>query len=154
MNKINQIVDSMLKQHTGGEIFFDNLDESFKDKDIIKITRCKVNEILIQSNIDYVIVSGGFGSVFSYFNPDMTNLICVEGGLRGDSEVSESHFKDRNMTNARCLFLDDSYYLGRTKRKIESVVNKLGGEIVKTFVLYDGSKEKDDIVESFYRYYK
>jgi len=154
MNKIDNIVDAMLKQHKGGEIFFDNLDESFRNKDIIQLTREYINYIIKENQIDYVVVSGGFGSVFSYFNPDMKNLICVEGGLRDDGEISEHNFVDKNMINAKCLFLDDSYYLGRTRSKIDKAIETKGGQLIKVFVLYDGSETKDDMVESFYRYYK
>lgn len=52
------------------------------------------------------------------------------------------------------IFLDDSYYSGKTARKVKAAVEDNGGEIVRTYVFYDGSPEKRDDVVSLYRYYK
>ena len=51
------------------------------------------------------------------------------------------------------IFVDDSYYSGTTRDIINAELNKYGGKITRTFVVYDGSKEKDDSVFSLYRYY-
>lgn len=47
---------------------------------------------------------------------------------------------------------DDSFYSGGTKNKIEDFLKKWNSRIIRTYVIYDGSKEKQNDLKYIYRY--
>ena len=51
--------------------------------------------------------------------------------------------------------LDDSFYYGSTKDAIEHALKMIDSQakIIKTFVIYDGSKIKKNNIFSMFRYY-
>jgi hypoxanthine-guanine phosphoribosyltransferase len=49
--------------------------------------------------------------------------------------------------------LDDSYYSGRTVNVVRKAIEEQQGNLVKTYVIYDGKKNKDKDIEYFYRYF-
>ena len=63
--KIDSLVELCLKEHTGGEIFFDAIDEKLRNDDtLLKMITDKVlnNEVFY-----FIIVSLNFGNVFKKF---------------------------------------------------------------------------------------
>lgn len=54
------------------------------------------------------------------------------------------------------IFIDDSYYLGRTRAGISVALKKVrpDASIYETYVIYDGSMGRADKVKSMYRYNK
>lgn len=152
MYELDKIVKEMLETHIGGEVFFDHLDEAVRTHTPI------VDELLGRiPNISeqHIIVSGKFGVFFKQYL-DMLNirpksLITVQGGLRvgNKANLSEDTPKNTNM-----IFIDDSFYSGKTKNVIDSELRKLGSNIETTYVIYDGSRKKQENVKSLYRYYK
>lgn len=58
------------------------------------------------------------------------------------------------MNHLQLFFFDDSYYSGKTSKAVREYIQKYGGTIVKNYVFYDGCIEKNDDVESLYRYYE
>lgn len=52
------------------------------------------------------------------------------------------------------IFIDDSYYLGRTRAGISVALRKIrpDASIFETYVIYDGSMGRADKVKSMYRY--
>lgn len=54
------------------------------------------------------------------------------------------------------IFIDDSYYLGRTKAGISVALRKIrpDASLYETYVIYDGSMGRADKVKSMYRYGK
>ena len=66
-------------------------------------------------------------------------------------------FKDRLFCK-NWIFIDDSYYLGRTKAGISVALRKIGPDasLYETYVIYDGSMGRADKVKkkSMYRYGK
>lgn len=150
------LVNECLLQHEGGNKFFDAIDEKLRDdKTLINMMIKKVtaNEVF-----DYIIVSGKFGTVFkeycnNYLDNDFNNkIIVVNGGLRKDNDII-SFWEDFDIKNKKIVFIDDSYYLGRTRNKIKKAIEENDGNLICTYVFYDGSKIKEDNVHSFYRYY-
>lgn len=157
MNKhMESLVNECLLQHIGGEKFFDELDYKLRNDN--SLITMMIGKILENETFDYIIVSGKFGKVFKsyckkHMNKDFyNNIINVKGGLRKGYEIDE-FWNKYDIKNKRIIFIDDSYYLGRTKDKIKDTINSHGGIFINTYVFYDGSKVKDNNVNSFYRYY-
>lgn len=150
------LVNECLIQHEGGEKFFDAIDEKLRDdKALINMMINKVKE---NEHFDYIVVSGNFGKVFkehcnNYQNDEFNEkIIVVNGGLRKDNDIIP-FWENFNIENKTLIFIDDSYYLGRTRDKIELAIKENHGKLINTYVFYDGSKIKEDNVHSFYRYY-
>lgn len=156
VKEMTGLVNECLTQHEGGEKFFDAIDEKLRDDKVLinmMIDKVKENE-----KFDYIIVSGNFGKVFekhcNKYQDDEFNkkIIVVNGGLRKDNDII-SFWEDFNIENKTLIFVDDSYYLGRTRNKIKLAIEENHGKLINTYVFYDGSKIKEDNVHSFYRYY-
>ena len=166
MKTLNEIVKQMLDEHGGGSIFFDNLDEEIRSNENLlnNFMRDYIIDYLGNNDIDGVIMSGRFGRVatsstyISYYCEECVgcHFLLVNGGLRKGEEVEDVNFDSHNYTQerkGRFLFVDDSFYSGKTRNKINEKLNEYNCEIVHTIVLYDGSADKDDNVSSMYRYY-
>lgn len=153
---INKTVIKLLNEHQGGTKFFHALDELIrKDVNILNVICGNLN---FKDYYDGIILSGKFGRVFaSYYTSRSTyhlfndELIVVNGGLRKDNPIDDLSYIDLKGKNY--IFVDDSFYSGKTRDIIKAEVERLGGNLVETYVVYDGSKEKDDAVNSIYRYY-
>ena len=156
VTRMGSLVNECLLKHESGERFFDAIDEKLRNDNLL-ITMM-IGKVLQNETFDYLIVSGSFGKVFKDFcsnhiGSDFSdNVIVVNGGIRKGNEV-EPFYKQYDIKNKNLIFIDDSYYLGRTRDKIEKSIINNGGKLVSSYVFYDGSKEKDDSVHSFYRYY-
>lgn len=153
--KINNLVEICLKKHVGGEVFFDELDERLRNDETL--LNMILNKVLENELFDYIIVSGRFGSVFkdfidNYHQELAPKIIVVNGGLRDGKELI-AFWNDYNITMKKIIFIDDSFYLGRTRDKIAQAIKRYHGTLTNTYVFYDGSKEKEENVHSFYRYY-
>lgn len=153
INELDKVVRDMLETHQGGEIFFNHLDEAIRNNLPIIDSLMNLIPFIKDKNI---IVSGNFGRFFvSYLNLiglKVKTLICVQGGLRLGNEVI---FYDIDMVkNKDFIFIDDSFYSGKTRNAIEKELNKYNSKINMTYVAYDGSINFDKKVISLYRYYK
>ena len=99
------------------------------------------------------ISSGKFGIVFQEFIDDMGyNGIKIEGGLRSNEIQNTEQYREQ-IQGKYCVFVDDTYFAGRTYGKVKDMVNNLGGCILGCAVAYDGSKSYEPHVYSLYRYY-
>ena len=149
--KIESIVNECLIKHEGGSIFFDAIDEKLRNDN--SLMQLMLKKILENEFFDYIVVSGKFGYAFNDFcinNKLYKNIICLNGSLReGKINVKLKI----NIKNKKIVFVDDSYYLGRTRDKIKQFLKNYGAELISTYVFYDGSKIKDEKVKSMYRYY-
>lgn len=158
MNRLNEKIAEILRQHPEGELFFDALDAMVRGD--MNILRTFLN--FVYSELDYtkeysLILSGQFGNaVMSIYGvklfEDFSDVILVEGGLR--SGKTPTIFR-QNFTKTKFILLDDSFYSGTTKDAIERSLKMVDSkaEIVKTFVIYDGSKIKKNNLYSMFRYY-
>lgn len=155
MNILDQIVKDCLEQHKEGEIFFDHLDKAIQQKPIVDQLFDIVGE---NKNI---IVSGKFGwFLFMYLGINVAykyrNFLVVNGGLRKGEEfkiLDYSYQRDEELNGLDFIFIDDSFYSGKTRDVIRNKINKHGANLIYTYVVYDGSKERDNTVSSLYRYY-
>ena len=94
-----------------------------------------------------LIVSGGFGNaIMTMYGDRLTEnfgeVIVTNGGIR--------------LGNEAAIFIDDSYYLGRTKAGISVALRKIrpDASLYETYVIYDGSMGRADKIKSMYRYGK
>ena len=104
------------------------------------------------------IVSGGFGNaIMTMYGDRLTEtfreVIVTNGGIRLGNEALI--FKDKLLCK-NWIFIDDSYYLGRTKAGISVALRKIrpDASLCETYVIYDGSMGRVDKVKSMYRYNK
>lgn len=150
--KLNSIVASMIVKHNGGSAFFNAVDDIIKqDESIILELINKARELHSDMN---VIVSGEFGLYFTNSIKSIDNVIAVNGSLRKDDAkvIDLDPFADQ-IRGKEFVFIDDSFYSGTTRNKINEALNEYDASIVHTVVAYDGSETKEDSVHSLFRYY-
>lgn len=155
------IVTECLTKHIGGENYFNELDGMIKNNEILLVLFLMY--AVQDSGVYNVILSGEIGIKYIQLQlknkiPDYINLMVVNGGLRKDNEItggimSGCEVIPENLYGASIIFIDDSFYSGKTANKIEDFLRSRGSSIFTTYVFYDGSKEKYGGVESLYRYY-
>lgn len=140
-------VNKLLEQYIGGQIFFTELDKAVKfDRDILEELTTKA-----RGSGALTIASGEIGLAMHNLGIKVNYL--VPGGLRHDpSKINLEPFAE-HIRGQYFLFIDDSYFSGKTAQVIKEEVERLGGHFVGTLVAYDGSRVKDDKVWSLYRYY-
>ena len=155
VERINKIVSICSSRHIGGESYFDELDCMVKND--VDLVSAYVNYIVQKEKVPNIIVSGEIRRLIRHYQHrgyiyPFINIVSVNGGLRRDRDVEEINTVD--IICNKFIFLDDSYYSGKTARKVKAAVEDNGGEIVRTYGFYDGSPEKRDDVVSLYIYYK
>lgn len=156
--KLNYKIAEILKQHEGGEEFFDALDAMVRgDMDILHTFLNFVYSEIGDTKEYSLILSGQFGNALmgiygAKLFEDFSDVILVEGGLR--SGKTPTIFR-QNFTETKFILLDDSFYSGTTRDSIERALKMIDSQarIVKTFVIYDGSKVKKNNIFSMFRYY-
>lgn len=159
---INKIVKKCLLHHDGGSKFFDMLDENIrKDNNLFEHMIKFINTF----DIDYqgIIVSGKFGTAFSHYLSHYVNdknyfnnksVICVNGGLRvAKPVVNLCDIDVELLSNKDFIFIDDSFYSGKTRNVIRDTLTAYNSKLIHTFVFYDGSLNKEIDVDGFYRWY-
>lgn len=162
--KLNEKIGEILKRHKEGEEFFNALDYTIRgDRSILEdFYNFAWNRIFINSTITSMsynlILSGRFGmSLLSNYGSSLyrsfNNVIITNGNIR-KGELPEIYKNDFN--EKPFIFLDDSFYSGKTRDSIQIELFKIEqyAKIEKTFVIYDGSLQKQDNVYSLYRYHK
>lgn len=149
-HKIFHTVNALLEQYVGGQIFFTELDRAVKfDKEVLAELIIKANELT--NNKALTIASGEIG--LSMHNLGIMIDFLVPGGLRHDpSKINLAPFQEY-IKGKSFLFIDDSYFSGKTVTVVKEEIERLGGTFLGTLVAYDGSRYKDENVHSLYRYY-
>lgn len=159
---LNEKIGVILKQHKEGEEFFNALDFMIKgDRSILEdFLSFFMNDAGKKLNLSDIglIVSGGFGNaVMTMYGERLTDVfgevIVTNGGIRTGKEALI--FKDK-LSCRNWVFIDDSYYLGRTKVGIEKALKAIrpDASVWETYVIYDGSMGRAGKVKSLYRYSK
>jgi hypothetical protein len=164
-DQLNQLVREMIQEHTGGTEFFDALDAAVRSQLWFSTLERMASQWLNSRKIptEWIatpcfVVSGKFGLYFRewYEHGGDLNwaergyLIVVNGSLRFEPVMDLSTF---DISGGNFIFLDDSFFGGRTRDKIKTEIERNGGNFLHTFVVYDGAKEKDPDVTSLYRYW-
>lgn len=151
-NAIFDKVNALLEQYVGGQIFFTELDKAVKfDVNVLKALTKRLEEIFGSDHGIKTIASGEIG--LAMHNLGVTVDFLVPGGLRHDpTKINLKPFQEQIEGNS-FVFLDDSYFSGKTAAVVKEEIEQLGGIFVGTLVAYDGAKVRDKDVWSLYRYY-
>lgn len=151
-NAIFEKVNNLLEQYVGGQIFFTELDKAVKfDVKVLRALTKRLEEIFGPDHGMKTIASGEIGLAMHNLGVQVDFL--VPGGLRHDpSKINLEPFKGQ-IEGKHFVFLDDSYFSGKTAMVVKEEIEKLGGIFVGTLVAYDGAKVRDKDVWSLYRYY-
>ena len=156
-HRMSQITKKCIDSHGGGEEYFNELDDLIKnDEDFLMSYLTHIS----QSSVKNIIVSGGIGykiavlkHKYSWFLEDY-NIVYVNGSLRKGLPIQYSNWKLDSYKNQPLIFVDDSYYSGKTLRIVRTYIEEvLGGYLQDSYVFYDGSEDNLDDVVSLYRYY-
>ena len=155
------IVTECLTKHIGGENYFNELDGMIKNNEILLVLFLMY--AVQDSGVYNVILSGEIGLRYLKLKfknriPKDINLYIVNGGLRKGKDITGGITSNLDvipdyLENNLFIFLDDSFYSGKTMNKVNDFLNSRGVTLWKTYVFYDGSKDKHDDVKSIYRYY-
>ena len=146
-----ETVNKLLEKYIGGQIFFTELDKAVKFNKEILTDLMEFGDVMFKRHNPITIASGEIG--LAMHNMGIKVDLLVPGGLRFDpSKINLEPFRSRIQGRA-ILFVDDSYFSGKTATVIKEEAERLGGNWLGTLVAYDGSKPKDDKVYSLYRYY-
>lgn len=151
-NAIFDKVNTLLEQYVGGQIFFTELDKAVKfDVNVLRTLTKRLEEIFSPDHGMKTIASGEIGLAMHNLGVNVDFL--VPGGLRHDpSKINLEPFKQQ-IEGKHFVFLDDSYFSGKTAMVVKEEIERLGGIFVGTLVAYDGAKVRDKDVWSLYRYY-
>lgn len=150
-NTIFEKVNNLLEQYIGGQIFFTELDKAVKfDKEVLEALVAEAYSLGLDHTF-CTIASGEIGLAMHNLGVPIDYL--VPGGLRHDpSKINLAPFADK-IKGKRFIFIDDSYFSGKTAVVVKEEIERLGGIFTGTLVAYDGSKVKEENVWSLYRYY-
>lgn len=156
-HQMSQIVQKCIDSHGGGEEYFNELDDLIKnDEDFLMSYLTHISQLSVKN----IIVSGGIGykiallkHKYSWFLEGY-NIEYVNGSLRKGLPIQYSNWKLDSYKNQPFIFVDDSYYSGKTLRIVRTYIEEvLGGYLQDSYVFYDGSEDNLDDVKSLYRYY-
>ena len=149
---MDELVEQILKEHKGGEKFFDNLDAAMRESNYFDMLLALIQEYHTHQPL---ILSGTFGKLlFNYMRPSKFEAILFNGGLRKSNFPQIIKGMGVILQDEEFFFVDDSFYSGKTRDAIAGVLARCNSVISNTFVLYDGSIARDEKVKSIYRYYK
>lgn len=154
-DKLDSIIKELLNKYDGGKQFFDKLDDSIRD-----ITNQDMILSLVRGNDNkWIAASGKFGDILSNLYDDgkfkCKGIVVFNGKmLTKDKGVTTWYPANFDLNNKQFVFIDDSLFSGSTYRKIDAFLNEHDSSIESISVIYDGSKTKDKMVSSFFRYYK
>ena len=159
MNTNGKIIE-ILKQHPeGGEPFFNALDLMLRsDFDLLAELKELIRKNITNLKNGNIILSGHFGIALinndNFWLSQFKNFYLIQGGLRGNDEGE--FLKDYKTDSSENIFVDDSFYSGTTRNKIDSLIRGKGliKGINSTFVVYDGNPLIQKDVHSLFKYYK
>jgi hypothetical protein len=147
MSDLFATVNECLERYIGGTAFFDELDKAVKyDEEMLR-------QLIMLAKVEYpkakLIASGEIGLCLHNFHIPID--LIVQGGLRHNpSPLDLAKF---TKPNDKYIFVDDSYFSGRTAHVIKESLEKCDCILDGVVVIYDGCYDKRDNVVALYRYY-
>lgn len=154
-NRLDKIVDDLLIKYEGGRPFFDALDREIKN-----IINNDMILALVKGNInEYIATSGEFGDILYKMWKEgkfkCKDMVVFGGKMRTNrTDVNDWYPSDFNFNDKNFIYIDDSLFSGSTYQKINNFLKPYNSTIKSISVIYDGSKEKNKMIKSFFRYYK
>ena len=150
---LDAIVAVLEEQHTGGEDFFNALDDALLEPGI-----CKGIYDMIRDPHRYsYILTGSFGQYFlKWMNANSkpyAGYLLYPGGLRdGLVRAHTNHyFTKPDLWMMKTCFVDDSIYSGTTRST--AIHQLMVSKEIETYVAYDGMLEAESWCRSLYRYH-
>lgn len=139
---MEMLVEDMVRAHGGGTRFFDSLDAKLRSNAITSALTVMAYAMFGPSKI---VVTGQFGIEYAKkFYPALV-LPSLRYGFGSIPEVAP-------LDGERFVFIDDSFYSGRTYDAARMIVDRGGGKIIGAVVAYDGAKYPWKSVYSLYRW--
>ena len=153
-NKMRDIVIDLTNRYRKGKSFFDALDDEIKDisnRDILL-------ELVSGCDNEWIASSGEFGEILlDMYRRGLFNclgMVVFNGKMLTNNIGVESWNPSKfDLSNKEFIYIDDSYFSGGTAKKIDDFMSEYNSNIKFINVMYDGSEEKLDFVNSFYRYW-
>ena len=153
--RLDRIVNDLLKKHRGGKDFFDALDQAIKD-----VTSYDMVLALLKGNTnEWIVSSGEFGdNIYKLWKENRFKCkgVLVFNGKMQTNKIGVTGWypTDFDLNNKNFIFVDDSLFSGGTYKKIDNFLRNYNSKIKSVSVIYDGSRKKSRIVKSFFRYYE
>lgn len=153
-NKITSVIQYNLSKHIGGSKFFDHFDADLTSYEL----RPVIIKVLTSLSNQNIILSGKFGIYIKHLISERQlvwnkNICFVKGSLRGKDRTIRRFESNHDISKQNFLFVDDSFYSGKTWNAINSFLKDHNSSIENGYVIYDGSKVKPKNLKSMWRYY-
>jgi hypothetical protein len=161
-----QIVQELLDRHIGGIPFFDHIDATWRSPRGLPVVRELLGRALVRPHPDCPepfekafpgatpVSTGRFGMFLN--NVFGVPLLLVTGGLRTTAPMDDLWYVRQKVEQGLSkdfILLDDSFYSGQTRNQIRAELERQGGRLVHTYVIYAGNRERDPDVTAMYRYF-
>ena len=163
---LDRIVQELLDRHVGGVPFFDHLDAAWRLPRGWPVVQHLLARAAVQPHPSNpapfektfpgatAVSTGRFGMFLN--NAFGVDLILATGGLRTTAPMDDLWYVRQKLERGQgrdFILLDDSFYSGQTRNLIREELERQGGRLVHTYVVYDGNRERDPDVSALYRYY-
>jgi hypothetical protein len=163
----DQIVQELLDRYVDGVTFFDHLDATWRSPRGWPVVQELLARALVQPYPNApapfektfpgaVAVSTGRFGMFLHNAFGISGLVLVTGGLRTTAPMDDLWYMRQKLERGLsqdCILLDDSFYSGKTRGLIAAELERQGGRLVHTYVIYDGCRQRDPDVTALYRYF-
>jgi hypothetical protein len=150
--RLEELIQELLDEHIGGRNFFDALDDQIKSATNFEM----VLQLVKPLQNEFIASSGEFGEIVLglYQNGlfGCKGVVTFNGKIltQGKSIVSFQP-KDFDLLNKQFVYVDDSYFSGKTVQTVNQYLRQYNSGIKSVHVIYDGSQNSN--IKSFYRYY-
>jgi hypothetical protein len=153
--RLDSIVADLLSKHEGGRPFFNALDNAIKsvfNQDmILALVKGNTNE--------WIATSGEFGDrIYKLWKEGefkCKGMVVFNGKMQTNKIGVHGWYPEEfDFENKQFIYIDDSLFSGSTANKIDDFLHDHNSKIKSVSVIYDGSKKKNKMVKSFFRYYK
>jgi len=161
VERVAYTAELILAEYGEGTPFFDAMDASLRRSAFMDIL---LDEFAARFGASFdLVVSGKFGAALCAYlaNEGRERLerqlggrmpLLLPGNLRHTSSLPLDSHADR-ISGRLFVMADDSMYKARTRDLIRTEMRKVGGRLMHSLILYDGSALKHDDVTGFYRYF-
>lgn len=154
MKKMKEIVKLCIEKYKGGNKYFHEMDNLIKyDSEILQEMLDKVEKT------KFIVLSGAYEhNMVKHIKNQKKHrpYVYLSGSPRKNENVkiSSTNIKKRQFKFLTGVFLDDTYFSGKTFFYCKGFVeSKFNSKVNGALVAYDGCKHKQQNVDSLYRYY-